>query len=372
MKWEEIPLGEVITLQRGYDLPEQQRVSGSVPVISSSGVTGYHNEARESGIGVVTGRYGTLGEVFYIEGDYWPHNTTLFVKDFKGNNPLFVKYLLMSLNLRHKVSSGAVPGVNRNILHAMHVPNVPRARQDAIAFTLKNYDDLIENNLRRIALLEEAARLLYQEWFVRLRFPGFEHTRIVDGVPEGWERNKIDSLCTEIKKSVNPMDIETDTPYIGLEHMPRRSISLSEWGRADEVASTKHEFKQGDIIFGKIRPYFHKVGVAFVDGVASSDAIVIRPSKDEYYSLLLMTLSSDNFVAYTSKTVKEGSKMPRADWNMMRIYPVNIPPLDILKDFNANISSIVRQLNVLAQQNMKLKQSRDLLLPKLMSGEVKV
>src|SRR2546426_4867831 len=111
MKWPTAPLGQFVTLQRGYDLPAQARRDGDVPVVTSSGVTGSHEEPAESGPGVITGRYGTIGEVHYVESDYWPHNTTLFVKDFKGNDPRFVRYLLTSLNLAHQVSSGAVPGV---------------------------------------------------------------------------------------------------------------------------------------------------------------------------------------------------------------------------------------------------------------------
>ena len=110
--------------------------------------------------------------------------------------------------------------------------------QRRIADILSTYDDLIENNRRRIALLEEAARQLYREWFVRLRFPGHEHSAISNGVPDGWERKVLGELCEEIRDSVSPGTLEPDTPYIGLEHMPRRSIALSEWGTAEDVTSS--------------------------------------------------------------------------------------------------------------------------------------
>ena len=92
--WKQLSLGEVSTLQRGYDLPHRERKHGIVPIISSSGRIDTHNESRAVGPGVVTGRYGTIGEVFFVSEDFWPLNTTLFVRDFKGNNPLFVSYLL--------------------------------------------------------------------------------------------------------------------------------------------------------------------------------------------------------------------------------------------------------------------------------------
>jgi type I restriction enzyme S subunit len=241
-----------------------------------------------------------------------------------------------------------------------------------IAEILSGYDDLIENNVRRMKLLEEAARQLYREWFVRLHFPGHEHTRISDGVPQGWERNVLGELCEESRVSVKPESLEPDTPYIGLEHMPRRSISLSEWGTAAQVASTKHRFRAGEILFGKIRPYFHKVGIAFVDGAASSDAIVIRPLDPKWHGLVLMTVSSDQFVAVTAQTMREGSKMPRADWKQMQQYVVPLPADGLLNTFEDAIRPIVEQLRTLTFTNQKLRAARDLLLPRLMSGEVAV
>jgi type I restriction enzyme S subunit len=242
--------------------------------------------------------------------------------------------------------------------------------QNAIASTLTAYDELMENNRRRMGLLEEAARLLYREWFVRLRFPGHEHARLTNGIPEGWERKILGDICAEIRDSVLPEELEPDTPYIGLEHMPRRSISLTEWGQAEAVTSTKHRFKTGDILFGKIRPYFHKVGIAFTDGVASSDAIVIRPNSDELRSFVLMTVSSDKFVAEASQTMREGSKMPRADWKLMTKFPIALPSQGLLESFSETATAITDQLRNLCFQNQKLRAARDLLLPRLMSGEI--
>ena len=154
--------------------------------------------------------------------------------------------------------------------------------------------------------------------------------------------------------------------------MPRRSISLSEWGTAQEVTSSKHRFREGEILFGKIRPYFHKVGVAFLDGVASSDAIVIRPLDPPLRGFVLMTVSSDPFVAVTSQTMREGAKMPRADWKQMQSYPAPLPPTGLLGSFEIGIQSIVEQLKTLTFANQKLRAARDLLLPRLMSGEIAV
>lgn len=288
----------------------------------------------------------------------------------------FLYYSFLQLGRRgafNPLLTGAtIKHLPKEKLAKVEVSYPPLGEQRRIADILFVYDDLIENNRRRMALLEQAARELYREWFVQLRFPGHEHTRITNGVPEGWEPRTLGDLCEEVRESVNPDELEPDTPYIGLEHMPRRSIALSNWGRAEQVTSSKHRFLEGEILFGKIRPYFHKTGIAFIDGVASSDAIVIRPIDSKLRGLVLMTVSSDPFVAVTSQTMREGSKMPRADWKQMQTYSVPLPPDGLLSSFEDTVRSIVVQLKTLSFTNDKLRAARDLLLPRLMSGEIAV
>ncbi|MCB9512902.1 MAG: restriction endonuclease subunit S [Candidatus Latescibacteria bacterium] len=289
----------------------------------------------------------------------------------------YLLYYFLSQAWRRVVESNVITGATVDRVPLERFPDFPASLpelrlQTRIADILSAYDDLIEDNRRRMALLEEAARQLYREWFVRLRFPGHEHTRITNGLPEGWERKTLGDLCEEVRETVKPESLDSDTPYIGLQHMPRRSISLSEWGMATEVTSSKHRFREGEILFGKIRPYFHKVGVALVDGIASSDAIVIRPNDVKQRGFVLMTVSSDPFVAVTAQTMREGSKMPRADWMQMQAYPTPLPPDGLLGSFESAIQSVVEQLKLLTFANQKLRAARDLLLPRLMSGEIAV
>ena len=139
--WRECKLGDAITLQRGFDLPSQTRRSGTVPIVSSSGVSGFHDVVGIRGPGVVTGRYGTIGKVFFMQEDFWPLNTTLFVKDFKGNNPQFVSYLLKTIDFESASDKSSVPGVNRNDLHQIEIV-LPGARdQTAIAQMLGAHDE---------------------------------------------------------------------------------------------------------------------------------------------------------------------------------------------------------------------------------------
>lgn len=157
MSWKTLPLGAVATLQRGFDLPADLRKNGPYPVISSGGITGCHSEARVSGPGVVTGRYGSIGEVYFVEGDYWPLNTTLWVKDFHGNEPKFVFHLLRAFDFKKFSDKTGVPGVNRNDLHKVLVSCPPIDVQKRIIEYIGLWDTAIENTERLI----EAKRLRY-------------------------------------------------------------------------------------------------------------------------------------------------------------------------------------------------------------------
>ena len=405
MKWEAISLGEVIEVKHGYPFDSKYYSDSGDYVLLTPGNCHEYGGLKLKGekekyfIGDIPERYllsqgdllvvmtdlvnsaPVLGGAFRVtEDNKFLHNQRLGlveVTDPKRINKNFLYHLFNTHNYRAQVRGSASGATVRHtspsrIRACTYVVPTDVSYQAKIAATIDNYDDLIENNRRRVVLLEESARLFYQEWFVRLRFPGYEHTRIVDGVPDGWEPKTLGDLCSEIRESVSPDALEPDTAYIGLEHMPRRSIALSNWGKVEQVTSSKHRFRSGEILFGKIRPYFHKVGVAFVDGVASSDAIVIRPKDLAYHGLVLMTVSSDGFVADTAQSMKEGSKMPRADWKQMQRYPIPLPPVGLLDSFESVIHPIIEQLKSLTFSNQKLRTARDLLLPRLMSGEIAV
>ena len=237
---------------------------------------------------------------------------------------------------------------------------------------LAAYDDLIENSRRRIALLEEAARLLYREWFVHFRFPGREHVKIIDGLPQGWERRTLGDVVELVKERVRPADFEEHDIHIGLGHFPRRSFTLADWEPAEGLTSGKWRVEEGDILFCKIRPYFHKVGFNLRRGLVSTDALVWRVHDEADWPVVLCATSSDHFVAVASKTVREGSKMPRADWNVLQKYAIPEPPRELLKKFNGTVHAIAAQCKTLAFQNRALVQAHDLLLPRLMNGEVAV
>ena len=257
----------------------------------------------------------------------------------------------------------------------LRIPTPPVAEQERIGAILGTYDDLIETNRRRVALLENMARGLFEEWFVRFRFPGHEAVTMVDTpngpLPQGWRWSSFNELVTEVRDGVSPTDVPADTPYVGLEHLPRRSTTMAEWGRAADVGSLKLSFRRGDVLFGKIRPYFHKVGWAPCDGVASSDAMIYRPRGLNVVAMALAVASSDGFVAASVQT-SNGTKMPRANPAVLRAYPVATDDGKWVRRFGSAMLPAIELAASLASANRGLAASRDLLLPRLISGQLSV
>ena len=243
--------------------------------------------------------------------------------------------------------------------------------QRRIAAILSAYDNLIELNNRRILLLEKLAQGVYREWFVRFRFPGHEDVEIRKGIPCGWEVRELGTFAREIKRTVKKKDLPDEERYIGLEHIPRRSIAIKEWSTADSISSNKLRFQAGDILFGEIRPYLHKVGLAHFSGACSSDTIVIRPTEKSLLGYLLFTVFSETFVELATVASK-GTKMPRADWGFLRRLKVPIPNDELLESYQRIFKPIISKIAALLKSNEMLRSSRDLLLPRLISGRLAV
>jgi type I restriction enzyme S subunit len=329
--------------------------------------------------------WGTLGQVGLIPEngpfpEYIISNKQLKLRPNRTlADPLYLFYYFACPEMVKYIQSiaigAAVPGINLGILKNLDVVLPPLTVQHKIVSLLSAYDDLIENNTRRIAILEAMVQTIYREWFVEFRFPGHEKVKLVDSplgkIPEGWKATCLGDLAEDVRRSIDPSQVDPDTPYFGLEHLPRKSITLAEWGKAKDVQSTKLSFRQGEILFGKIRPYFHKVGVAPVDGVCSSDAIVISPKTTNAFGPVLCCVSSEAFVSHATQT-SQGTKMPRANWGVLVKYPLPIPQEPLLERFNESIRDIVRTLRLLLLKNRNLRTTRDLLLPKLISGQLDV
>lgn len=332
---------------------------------------------------IVYGRRGDIGRRAFVSEreNGWLCGTGC-LRISLGKSSLDSKFLYYYLGqsrvigwIYNQAVGATMPNLNTKILRSIPITYPPLPTQRKIASVLSAYDDLIENNTRRIQILEEMAQAIYREWFVNFRFPGHEKVGMVDSplgkMPEGWEIKALGEIAEQVRRNVKPEQFDPETPYVGLEHIPRRSIALADWDSVEEVQSSKLAFRKGEILFGKIRPYFHKVAVAPIDGLCSSDTIAISPMISEHFSSVLCTVSSDEFVDHATQT-SQGTKMPRADWNVLVKYPVIIPQQEILRQFSELVEDIVGQIQNHTFRNRNLRDTRDLLLPKLISGEVDV
>ncbi|WP_444461909.1 restriction endonuclease subunit S [Rhodobacter capsulatus] len=267
------------------------------------------------------------------------------------------------------------------------VPLPPLSEQREIAGVLGALDDKIEMNRKTAATLEAMARALYRSWFVdfdpvwaRLegRAPAhmdpttaalFPDRFTEDGLPEGWRMGTLGEVARNPRQGADPASIDPETPYIGLEHIPRKSIAISDWGIAEDVGSTKSTMKTGQFLFGKLRPYFHKVGLVPVDGICSTDILVVEAKTDPWREYVLSVISSVDLVDHVN-AASTGTRMPRAKWQDLADYGVVIAPPVIIAAFSQIVRPMHQRILSVIEENQTLASLRDSLLPRLMSGEL--
>ena len=377
-EWRETTLGDVLTLQRGFDLPARNRIDGPYPIVSSSGITGHHAVAKVEPPGVVIGRYGSLGSVHWLTEPYWPHNTALWVKDFQGNDPRFTSYLLRTIS-HDGSAAAAVPGVNRNHLHALPL-RVPDVRvQRRIAAVLSAFDELIAINERRIELLEDVARSLYREWFVRFRFPGAMQVELVDSevgrIPAAWPVESLGSLCS----------------FIGAGNTPRRSDPTNwengtvDWFTTGELrdrplaTSTEHVASKPSLrlfeppmilmaIYGS--PTVGRLGWVTHTCSCNQAALALRarkaPAAQEWLWHLLVSLRP------RFNAMAQGAAQQNISKEKVANTFVAVPPSEILSRFAERAGPLRALSHELHAENARLAATRDLLLPRLVTGRLDI
>ena len=308
----------------------------------------------------------------------------------------FLRWLVRSPQWWEQVSKYINVGAVFDSLKCADIPDFrlripPPPEQRTIAHILGTLDDKIELNRRMNETLEAMAWALFKSWFVdfdpvRAKAEGRDSglprpladlfpARLIHSalgeIPEGWTVGNLGDVAEHIRHSVQPHQIDPETPYIGLENMPKRRIALSNWTTGSVIESNKFEFRRGDLLFGKLRPYFHKVGVAPIDGVCSTDIVVVRPQQPAWFGFVLEHVSSVEFVHHTDAG-STGTRMPRTNWNEMARYRLVLPPVSIAKSFDTLIRSSVERIISNIHESRTLASQRDALLPKLTSGELPV
>ena len=372
--WQSAILQDLVFFQRGYDITKAEQKPGNIPVVSSSGVNSYHSEAKVDGPGVVIGRKGSLGTVHYVDGPYWPHDTTLWSRDFKGNLPRFVFYFLQTLGLERYDVGNSNPTLNRNHIHRLDILLPEYQIQERIVEVLSAYDDLIENNRRRIALLEEAARLLYREWFVHLRFPGHEHVAIKDGVPEGWEKKTLVEIAATNVESYKASALPDIINYIDISSVKQgRIINKNTMPSSEAPGRARRKARPGDIIWSNVRPNlraFALIPDPEENDVFSTGFTVISPITVPFTYLYLF-VTTDEFVGHLVNHTT-GASYPAVRPEDFERAIVLVPPKQMLELFNEKAEPIYKFISVLEEEMKLLAQARDLLLPRLMNGEIAV
>ena len=385
-------VGDLLTLQRGFDITKKQQAEGIFPVVSSSGVTSYHNEFMVKGPGVVIGRKGTLGSAFYIEGDYWPHDTTLWVKDFKGSDPKFIYYFLKTLRLERLDSGSSNPTLNRNFVHALDANKPEPSAQQKIAAVLSALDAKIDCNNRINTELEAMAKTLYDYWFVQFDFPDASgkpykssggkmvyNATLKREIPEGWREGTLDDLGRIVGGSTpsteDPGNFTSHgTPWItpndlsdnqGNKFISRGSQDVSDLGI--KSASLK-KYPIGTVLLSSRAPIGY-MAIARTELTTNQGFKSFIPH-DGY---------STAFIYYTVKgslkTITQyasGSTFKEVSAGVLKTVKIVLPDLNVVEQFTDSVTSIFKRQDVLEQENQQLAQLRDWLLPLLMNGQVTV
>ena len=189
--------------------------------------------------------------------------------------------------------------------------------------------------------------------------------------PEGWNAGKFGNIAESRRDGSNPATLLPDTPYVGLEHLEKLSFSLFGWGSASDVGSQKSRFTRSDFLFGKLRPYFHKVCYPSMDGICSTDILVIRASNPDYFGIVGCQIFQPDFVEFANVR-STGTRMPRANWKDMANFPLAIPPSVLAGKFTEIVSTHWNHSSSNVHQSRTLAQLRDTLLPKFLSGDLPV
>ncbi len=411
-EWRYSTWGEEISLEYGKALRGYDTTGGKYRVFGSNGPIGWTAEPLAKGPGVILGRKGAYRGIEFSRDPFFVIDTAYYVVPKTELDMRWLFYAIKYHKLGEIDDGSPIPSTTRSAVYVRDLDVPPLVEQKAIAAVLGALDDKIELNRRMNATLEAVARALFQSWFVDFdpvrrnldqrgqkseirkvkgeTGPGtdlsnftfhsssFDHLfpdRFQDSalgpIPHGWMAGKLGDIGTNSRRGVQPSEIAANTPYIALEHMPRRSISLGDWDESTHVASGKSGFKKGEILFGKLRPYFHKVGVAPFDGVCSTDILVLAPKSPEWFGFLLGHASSDELIQFTD-LASTGTKMPRTNWNDISSFKVALPPKPVAAAFTRIIQPMLDRIHSNLHESRTLATLRDTLVPKLLSGDLSV
>jgi len=364
-EWRETTLGDVVTFQRGFDIRQIDQNPGLIPVISSSGITSYHNEYKAEGPGVLVGRKGTLGTVFYVENNYWPHSTSLWVKDFHGNNPRFIYYFLKTFDFKMHDVGSSNPTLNRNHVHLLRCTIPSHPEQCAIAEVLSSLDDKIDLLMRQNATLEALVQTYFQQWFV-------------EGASEDWDKGKAEDYY-DIAIGKTPPRNESqwfthnpsDYVWVSIADMGKSGLYISDSSEYLTVEAID-KFNIRVIPKGTVLLSFKltvgRVAIAQCE-MTTNEAIAHFKYKNDYeVEYLYCYLKSFDYYSLGSTS----SIATAVNSKIIKAMPYIMPKKEIMKKFHVLTNPLFSKIEANTKQIQTLQKLRDTLLPKLISGEVRV
>ncbi len=388
-EWFRGKLGDVIELKRGYDLPQAKRRKGRVPLVSSSGVSDVHDTAMVKGPGVVTGRYGTIGQVFYIENDFWPLNTTLYVRDFKGNDPKFIHYFLKTVDFLSYSDKAAVPGVNRNHLHEAGVLFPPVHEQAKIANFLGMVDDRITLLRETNVTLEAIAQALFKSWFVDFDpvrakqqglapegmdeataalFPdGFEESELGQ-VPKGWRFARLEEIAT-VDMGLSPKGDSYNTDGRG-NPLINGPVEFGEYfpQQTKWTVSGSRFAREGDLVFCVRGSTTGRRVVADREYCIGRGVCAIR-GNGGIRSFIYQTI---NFGLERLLSKTTGSVFPSLSSPDIKRFSVLKPAEQVVAAYEAATRPLLHKIEQGQRQAQTLATLRDTLLPRLIAGQLRL
>ena len=391
--WKTYKLKDVALLKRGYDLPSRLRKTGEYDIISSSGVTDKHEDYKIKGPGVVTGRYGTIGRVFYTDSNFWPLNTSLYVQDFKGNDPKFIYFLLQTLNWNKYSTKSAVPGVDRNEVHQEQIIVPELAEQKSIASILSALDDKIELNLQMNKILEEMAMALYKHWFVD--FGPFQDGEFVESelgeIPKGWKVKALEDIIKfsngyafkskQLLKEEEPNCFHIFKMGHILKGGGLKADGTKSWIKKEDCEGLdKFILKTGDILMSMTDMKDNMTILGHTALMNEDDKFIVNQRVGllrvannygiDYPYVFLLTNSSD-FIQRLRSQANSGVQV-NLSTSAIKSAKTVVPEKEVNIEFNNITLPYYKTINQNAIENQTLTQLRDTLLPKLISGEVRV
>jgi type I restriction enzyme S subunit len=408
-EWIQTTIGNQVQLQRGIDITKRDFRDGMIPVVSSGGVGGFHDTPTGTAPGVILGRKGIVGSVYYLPTDYWAHDTTLWVKDFKGNLPRYIYYFFKSITetLKDLDVGSANPTLNRNHVHPIETSWAPLSDQKAIAHILGTLDDKIELNRKTNKTLEAMAKALFKSWFVDFdpvraksegRPTGFP-AEISDLFPDSFEDSELGEFPSgwEMETLGEILDVDKGVSYKGdflsdTEGLPMVNLGCFAGGgafRAEKMKFYAGEYRErhlasaGDLLVANTDMTQNRIilGAPIIvppwrgrDKFLFSHhtfAIRFRRSKSTFARFIYFTLLKPSFrqVAAGHATGTTVLALPK---DGITDYQTVIPPAGLLNVFAAKVEALYQKCQALTEQSELLAKTRDALLPKLISGEIRI